>query len=324
MSVLPSTESAQTPGLGTLSSLPPEIREQIWKLRFQDTSVRLSTDKDAQHRSFTGYPLHPRTLVKKTKENLQGMAILRTSRQLYGEVSEVFYRHWILTVCIDGTRIRLPKQNKLHIHLDGLCVSRDFTFTNFSRFKTIALDVELSGYIPGDPWRVNDIKGNVDHFGPLLESWQERDPEYRIDCPAIDITLALDDVSPRLIHVVGPVSFYRRLAADFKGLECIQGIKDVRFHGLPTQDTVIMSIFHQAVDEIKNPATWIRPKFDRTYVRKLPKEALLIISGILVELPEVLELVVPTVFANNSAVLFAAYLCLCGAVTMIFTEHRSR
>ncbi|KAL8991722.1 MAG: hypothetical protein Q9169_007712 [Polycauliona sp. 2 TL-2023] len=265
MTPLPTPGSAVKHGLGTLSRLPPDIREQVWEEHFRDPSIRLPTDEAAQQ-LYSGQcdGSNRGSLVKQSP---QAMAILRTSKQLYGEVSEIFYRHRVLALCGVDRAIPLFRLNPerepitLPIHSDGLSHYKDLSGADFSIFKSIIIVMGCScaGRAASS---LQCLKVHVHKLRCLLESWQMRKLVYFPGCPDIHIVLPTDLV-PTTVSDDGLVPFYREFASIFGELENTQGIKTVTFHGLP-HDEVILCVVQDVVDKIKKPGM----SFPSKYVAK--------------------------------------------------------
>ncbi|KAI4273889.1 MAG: hypothetical protein LQ337_004324 [Flavoplaca oasis] len=199
-------------GLGTLSVFPPEIRSEIWKELFQqsapipqpciydtgDGDILSSGKRRAYRKARILSMIHtidqPNTLESCLHGNL---AILRASKQLYREIGADLYRNRTIHFCFDNNRHGLllqRAQNKAtyyYVVLGGHCVARDFAKTDFSRFKSLHLDIELpSNESPSD--KLYDLKLDIGQFSRLIGAWQSRKyPKTRRHCPRIDIDIKL-------------------------------------------------------------------------------------------------------------------------------------
>ncbi|KAL9631033.1 MAG: hypothetical protein Q9204_004422 [Flavoplaca sp. TL-2023a] len=199
-------------GLGTLSVLPPEIRSEIWKELFQQSAPTprpciydtgdgdiFSTGKRRAYRKARILSMihtmdQPNSLESCPHGNI---AILRASKQLYGEIGADLYHNRTLHFCFDNNRHGLllqRAQNKptyYYVVLGGHCVARDFANTDFSRFKSLHLGIELpSNDSPSD--KLYDLKLDIEQFSRLIGAWQSRKyPKARRHCPQIDIDIKL-------------------------------------------------------------------------------------------------------------------------------------
>ncbi|KAL8666787.1 MAG: hypothetical protein Q9168_007415 [Polycauliona sp. 1 TL-2023] len=318
----PSPNLSHDPGLGILSCLPPELREQIWKEHFQDTATKLPTDKVAQHHCFD---IHHRSTRQSSKAKHQqtphAMAILRTSKQLNDEVLEHFYRHRVLIICLDDEYSALPVLDHFSTHLDGLCTLRVFSHTDFSKFRSIRLNVGVLRI--GNPCHVQkNLKAHVDRFATLLGRWQRRKNEHYHQCPSINI-----DLSPYIACTQLPPNelptYYRELAGVFRGLKHVKGIRDVTFHGLREDKEIMAPIFQDVIDEIKNPGKRFRMhQMVGTLHPSLGQASLVIL--VLCEAPKYLNLVAPNFVKHYLLQLASAYILLCIVVfELVFYERHS-
>ncbi|KAL8913712.1 MAG: hypothetical protein Q9171_001562 [Xanthocarpia ochracea] len=174
-SVISSGPSFQ-PGLGTLSCLPPEVRSGIWQQLFLHATPNLpecrpdiyeldclaNIEFDAEFRSeLRKQRILPMLEAVQQSELLpdrqqDNLAILRTSKQLHGEVDGDFHRNRTITFCFDNNQHSLllqrigGKPTDYYITLGNICVARDFANTDFSKFTALHLDIELpSNHNPG-------------------------------------------------------------------------------------------------------------------------------------------------------------------------------
>lgn len=155
-----SPKSPLQPGLGTLCSIPPKVRFQIWYEVFQ-AAVSKSSENGPQlvyeARTVIDYdsltPEEDRkqsilSILAAHKHYIQGedhrhdnLSIMRVSKQLHDETAGCFYCNRTLTMCFDCNKHSLilqraeDKFTHFYAKIGDRCVARDFADTDFTRFR---------------------------------------------------------------------------------------------------------------------------------------------------------------------------------------------
>lgn len=131
------------PGFGTLSRLSVEIRLMIRQQRMPEAGSGDGNRGPQALRSFC-------TVAERQTYQMDypaNLSILRASRYLYLEVMEELYRNRVLTICFNSEihdRWDNPlSQAMLYIKIGGVCRSRDFQHTDFSKFSSLKLDIRF-------------------------------------------------------------------------------------------------------------------------------------------------------------------------------------
>ncbi|KAL8652716.1 MAG: hypothetical protein Q9226_004154, partial [Calogaya cf. arnoldii] len=197
------------PGLGRLSTLPPEIRSEIWQYLFVKSSpesrpciyeplqryIRESAEHRKQNISLM-LQADKQSIFLPTK-SLDSLAILRTSKQLHAEVRGDLYRSRTLRFCFDNNEHGLLLQRiggrptDYYIRLGGFCLARDFGNTDFSMFKSLHVDIELPSNVCSSD-KMKDLHTHLEEFSELIKVWQLRKyGKTQPKCPPIDIDIRL-------------------------------------------------------------------------------------------------------------------------------------
>lgn len=133
----------ETSSFGSFSILPPEIRLMVWEylIPMEDCNNQYRRNWKAYSWSYYISRLQP--------ERAASLAILRASRQFYGEISPMLYKNRTLTIDIDPAKPwwvakYLPANTGHFRHVD------------FSRFKRVG--IEISPPNPDDPGQLLSIR----------------------------------------------------------------------------------------------------------------------------------------------------------------------
>ncbi|KAL8668982.1 MAG: hypothetical protein Q9168_006414 [Polycauliona sp. 1 TL-2023] len=172
------------PGLGKLSTLPPEIRSNIWihlflpktskpspRIYEMQESDNTNTDDRVEKRK------QKVLSVIQTEEQFNSqhcnqqcnLSILRASKQLYGEIRGDLYRCRTLNFCFDNNEHGLLRQ----------------------RLAVPPFEIELpSNECSRD--KMNDLVKHLDEFSDLIQAWQSRKYQNnKRHCPRIGIDIRL-------------------------------------------------------------------------------------------------------------------------------------
>ncbi|KAI4218893.1 MAG: hypothetical protein L6R36_008693, partial [Xanthoria steineri] len=188
------------PGLGNFGFLPPEIRSKIWQEYFNlDSPARSTCDTLAcsAQRSSCSPDAFPAMVNEKRK-----VSILRTSGQLYRETIGELYHHRNLSICFDRDHrdhgSTAPNWETIfHTTMDGICISRDFCHTDFSRFESISLFVQIP---PNTDFRkpsMDDLNLEMiwegfKRFCLLVRQCQCSKPSQHVPWPTFDVTVRVE------------------------------------------------------------------------------------------------------------------------------------
>ncbi|KAL8643277.1 MAG: hypothetical protein Q9226_008410 [Calogaya cf. arnoldii] len=162
------------PGLGSLSTLPPEIRSQIWE------KVLPKTDK-----CFSLEPLKNRNwtvLATRQAKGRQTLAFARASKHLYREIIAQFFHKRSLAVIFTTAQFcqleHRQDNGQQCTSMRGIMVNseklaKSFSATNFADFDSIKLLIEVpdSFYIMGD--YADQLVKYVQAFSVCVQDWQE-------------------------------------------------------------------------------------------------------------------------------------------------------
>lgn len=127
-SELPMSKARFASGIGTLSTLPPEIRCLVWDYLMPEHRTKRQKDEPV-------YLDHRYSCHSELERPLERLSILRASQQLRDEVSVELYSRRILRLCID------PKQQGWTVKDLPEASPRDFHDTNYANFKAIQIEV---------------------------------------------------------------------------------------------------------------------------------------------------------------------------------------
>ncbi|KAL8685982.1 MAG: hypothetical protein Q9224_005595 [Gallowayella concinna] len=196
-----STDHVSHQGLGTLSIIPPEIRSEIWQQLFLHAVPRVAKIRPQVYESlnlqFAPQPTeeHWKTKCRKQKAlasleaskhsvqaqdfTLSTLSIMCASKSLCNEVMGEFYRNRTLIVCFNCNEHSLileREEGKLtwfYTKIGDVCVARDFSDTDLSKFVSIHLEIEL----PSDECsgkKLEDLTTHMGEFVELLQTWRSR------------------------------------------------------------------------------------------------------------------------------------------------------
>ena len=191
------------PGLGIFGFLPPEIRSKIWQEYFnldRPAKSRYDTLACSAQRSSSSPDAFPAIENEKRK-----VSILRTSGQLYRETLGELYHHRNLGICFDRDHrdhdSTAPNcESIFHTTMNGTCISRDFCHTDFSRFESISLSVQIPPDTdfstiqlePKASMDENNLKmiwEDFKRFCLLVHKWQCSNPPRHAPWPVFDVTV---------------------------------------------------------------------------------------------------------------------------------------
>lgn len=135
-------------GLGKLSKLPPEVRSMIWQYILPDIDnpkKHRSTRCRTTHTSRTAYLPNGSTNRRGT------LAILRTSRLLYTQITEILYHNRTLTICFnqishDHNPRHTDQQSNIFIPICSTCKAVDARDIAFSRFAALDIRIQFCRY----------------------------------------------------------------------------------------------------------------------------------------------------------------------------------
>ncbi|KAL8854116.1 MAG: hypothetical protein Q9221_001038 [Calogaya cf. arnoldii] len=178
------------PGLGNFSFLPPEVRAKIWQ-------AHLDTDSSV---SSTPNLLRPNQEIK-TRSNR--FFIFRTSKQLYDEMSEQFYHHRNLNIYFDQSLGCHDSPGPVwgtvfYTDINGSCTWRDFGYTDFSRFESISLSIQLPVNPPLESLYLNlrTLMENIKRFCALF-SIQKSRAQKLVSWPTFKVSITFDQDNVR-------------------------------------------------------------------------------------------------------------------------------
>lgn len=134
------------PGLGTFSKLPLELRRVIWQYLLPGFggAQGLGCHCPASEPCCTG-ACTP-TLPTRHRSDL---TVLRTSKDVFYEVSYELYRNRALTVCFSDqehwkTFVRTEhQQTDFWLTVDGVCLEKCLGCTDFSKFGSLRITIQF-------------------------------------------------------------------------------------------------------------------------------------------------------------------------------------
>lgn len=202
----------QNPSLGLFSKLPYELREQIW-LEF------LPVDQERAHRT------------TQTSEQTD-LRVLRTSRDLYGEISAILYSrtclHFDLSPSVSDPSLwstiyfksRYQRRKNTHAvwRLRSEISSKDHHFDNFPLHKIEAIEVSLfaPGYEDGEEllwlWRnvirTAELFREASSIPPVVIQLRRSETQDWCDMKGAIRCLSKDNIQERLNYEVLILPFY--------------------------------------------------------------------------------------------------------------------
>ncbi|KAI4261231.1 MAG: hypothetical protein L6R42_003565 [Xanthoria sp. 1 TBL-2021] len=194
------------PSLGNLGFLPPEIRSKIWQEYFKSDSSAKSTGDPSACGAQQSTPTSD--AFQETSYKKHTASVLLTSAQLYRETSEELYHHRNLSICFDRDHrdhnpTALNCETLFYTTIDGTCVPRNFCHTDFSRFESISVSVQippntdLSKIHPEpktfmDDFDLRTILEDVKRFCQLMRRCQSSKSPQHTSWPSFDVTVKLN------------------------------------------------------------------------------------------------------------------------------------
>ncbi|KAL8924422.1 MAG: hypothetical protein Q9208_004030 [Pyrenodesmia sp. 3 TL-2023] len=157
-------------GLGKLSKFPPELRSMIWKyiLPHNDT-----TKKPKSTRCRTIPQSRATSLPGESTNGHGSLAILRSSRLLYIQLTEILYHNRTLTICFnqishDRKAHHTDQPTNIFVPIRGTCRQVDAGDIAFSRFAALDIRIQFCRYRPFDL-----LLGWVHHFAQAVRAQQQ-------------------------------------------------------------------------------------------------------------------------------------------------------